>query len=298
MNNEFRVGRANFTLDATPEMTLRFGGTWKQFRFDSDQGRRSQDIEAINPTLLESHLGITDLGKSVGFGQGLTVSPGTPTSFYAPDLAKFTQQFGIDCNCINKWGDYRAVVDGRQGNAVTETDLAGYFQVDYHFDLFGRPLRGDAGLRVANTRVVGRGNVGGTDGVLGIPVTAHNDYTDWLPSMNMTYEPIHDFLVRFAASQVIARPQLASLTPGTTSFASGLNAAGAAPAVTVGNPYLSPFRATNFDLSFEKYFGEQRADRGVAVQQEASIPSRSRSRARRRSPRCSSRRSTTSSSPR
>jgi TonB-dependent receptor len=52
----------------------------------------------------------------------------------------------------------------------------------------------------------------------------------------------------------MSRPQLNALTPGTTSFPTGLNAT-TAPAVTVGNPYLSPFRSTNFDISFEKYFG-------------------------------------------
>lgn len=254
VNNEFKVARLNFAFDLSDRLTLRFGGTAKQFDFDSDQGRRSQDIEAINPTLLEAGLTSAQLGQVVGFGQGLTVSPGTPTSFFAPNLDAFRNAFGIDCNCVNKWGDYRAVVDGRQRNAVTEKDLSGFVQADYDFDLFGRPLRGDVGVRVARTRVIGRGSVGATDGVLGLPVTAHNQYTDWLPSLNMVYEPMQSLLVRFAASKTIARPQLASLTPGTTSFASGLNAT-AAPAVTVGNPYLSPFRATNFDLSFEKYFG-------------------------------------------
>ena len=52
----------------------------------------------------------------------------------------------------------------------------------------------------------------------------------------------------------MARPMLQNLTPGTTSFASGLNAT-TAPAVTVGNPYLSPFRSTNLDFSLERYFG-------------------------------------------
>src|SRR4051812_8991331 len=254
VNNEFKVARLNFAFDLSRQLTLRFGATAKQFDFESDQGRRSQDIEAINPTLLEAGLTSAQLGQVIGFGQGLSVSPGTPTSFFAPNLNAFRQQFGIDCNCINKWGDFRAVVDGRQRNSVTEKDLSGFFQADYNFDLFGRPLRGDAGVRVARTRVIGNGSVGATDGALGLPVTAHNEYTDWLPSMNMTYEPMRDFLVRFAASKTIARPQLASLTPGTTAFASGLNAT-AAPAVTVGNPYLSPFRATNIDLSFEKYFG-------------------------------------------
>jgi TonB-dependent receptor len=254
VNNEFKVARLNFAFDLSDQLTLRFGATAKQFDFDADQGRRSQDIEAINPTLLEAGLTSAQLGRVVGFGQGLDVSAGTPTSFFAPSLDAFRNAFGIDCNCINKWGDFRAVVDGRQRNAVTEKDLSGFAQADYNFDLFGHPLRGDIGVRVARTRVTGQGSVGATDGVLGLPVTAHNEYTDWLPSLNAVYEPMQNFLVRFAASKTIARPQLASLTPGTTSFASGLNAT-AAPAVTVGNPYLSPFRATNVDLSFEKYFG-------------------------------------------
>jgi iron complex outermembrane receptor protein len=254
VNNEFKVARLNFAFDLTREFTIRFGGTFKQFDFDSDQGRRNQDIEAVNPTLLEAGLASTDLGQVLGFGKGLTVSQGTPTSFFAPDLDAFRSAFGIDCNCVNQWGDFRAVVDGRQRNAVTEKDLSGFLQLDYDFELFGRPLRGDAGVRVARTRVTGEGNVGGTDGVLGLPVTANHEYTDWLPSLNMNYEVSDGFLIRFAASKTIARPQLSSLTPGTTSFASGLNAT-AAPAITVGNPYLSPFRATNFDLSFEKYFG-------------------------------------------
>ncbi|PXA84589.1 TonB-dependent receptor [Nostoc sp. 3335mG] len=254
VDNEFRVARGNFTFEALPEMTIKFGGTYKEFAFESDQGRRAQDIEAINPTLVEAGIPITALGQTINFGQGLNVTPGTPTSFYAPDLNRFIEQFGINCNCVNKWGDYRAVADGRQRNSVSERDVSGYFQVDFRLDLFGRPLRGNAGLRVANTRVTGQGNVGGTDGVLGIPVTARHEYWDWLPATNINWEPMENFIVRFAASQTISRPQLASLTPGTTSFASGLNASGAAPAVTVGNPYLSPFRATNFDLSFERYF--------------------------------------------
>lgn len=256
VTNEYKVGRLNFALDALPDqLTLRFGATWKQFDFNSDQGRRNQSIEAINPTLAEARLNITDLGQTIGFGQGLQVPAGTPTSFYAPSLDKFVQQFGIDCNCVNKWGDFRAVVDGRQRNSVTERDLSGFFQVDFNFDVFGAPLRGDVGMRVARTRVNGRGNVGGSDGVSGLPVSARNEYFDWLPSTNLTYEPVRDLLVRFAAAKVIARPQLASLTPGTTSFPNGLSANGTAPSVTVGNPYLNPFRATNLDLSFEKYFG-------------------------------------------
>lgn len=254
VNNEFKVGRLNFAWEFTDALTLRFGGTWKQFDYEGAQARREQDIEAINPTLEEAGLRITDLGRTLGFGKGLTVSQGTPTRFYAPDLNAFRTQFQIDCNCINKWGDFRAVIDGREINSVTERDLSGFVQLDFDFDLFGNPLRGDVGVRVARTRVKGRGNVGGSRSSAGLPVEASNEYTDVLPSTNIVYEPFEDFLVRFAASKTMARPQLQALTPGTTSFPTGLNNTNA-PSITVGNPYLNPFRSTNLDLSFERYFG-------------------------------------------
>ncbi len=254
IDSKFRVARANFTYEILPEIALKFGGTYKEFAYAADQGRRNQGIEAINPTLPEAGLQISDLGRTVGFGPGLEVSEGTPSSYYTPDLAKMIDAFGINCNCVNKWGDYRASVDGRQRNAVSERDASGYLQVDYDLSLFGGPLRGNIGMRVANTRIEGSGNIGGSDGIAGLPVTARNEYWDWLPSMNANWEVADGFIVRFAAAKVISRPQLGSLTPGTTSFSNALATSGAAPSLTVGNPNLNPFRATNFDLSFERYF--------------------------------------------
>ncbi len=254
VENQFRVVRTNFAWEMGQELTLRFGGTFKRFNFAADQSRTNQDLEPINPTLAEAGLRITDLGRVVGFGQGLDLPQGTPTSFYAPDLNAFRQAFGIDCNCVNQWRDFRAIRDGRQRSEVQERDLSGFAQLDFDVRLLGRPLRGNAGLRIANTKVVGRGNVGGTDGVAGTPVSGTNEYTDYLPATNLNWEITDSFIARFAAARVISRPQLANLTPGTTSFPTGLNATNA-PTLTVGNPYLNPFRATNWDLSFERYFG-------------------------------------------
>ncbi|PVX30017.1 TonB-dependent receptor domain-containing protein [Sphingomonas pokkalii] len=254
VTNEYRVGRLNFAFEAVPEMTLRFGGTYKKFSYFADQQRRAQTIEALNPTLAEAKLNVTDLGQVYGFGQGLNVPAGTPTQFFAPDLGKFINAFGIDCNCVNKWGDFRVVPDGRQGGGVEERDASGFFQVDYDLTLLGGPLRGNVGLRVANTKVSGTGNVGGADGITGIPVVARHEYWDWLPSTNINWEAQPGLLIRFAAAKVMSRPQLANLTPGTTAFSSTLAVNGSAPSLTVGNPYLSPFRATNLDLSIEKYF--------------------------------------------
>ncbi len=253
--NTFRVARGNLTWDVNDQFKVSTGLTYKRFSYFSSQGRRNSDIEAINPTLAEAKLAITDLGQTLGFGRGLDVSAGTPTSFYAPDVSKFEQAFGINCNCINKWGDFRAQADARQSNRVTEDDLSGYLQFDWDAELLGRPFRGNAGTRIARTIVRGTGAVGGAaNGVAGVTVTARNEYTDFLPALNATWEIYDDTLLRFATSKVIARPQLAALTPGTTSFPTGLNAT-TAPQITVGNPFLNPYRATNIDWAIERYFG-------------------------------------------
>ncbi len=258
VRNTFAVNRGSLAWKATEELTFQAGLTWKRFTFYSTSGRNNTTIEAINPTLAEAGIGsITTLGRTVGFGQGLNLQAGTPTSFFVPDLNKFISAFGIDCNCVNKYSDYRLTQDGRNANQVSERDLSGYFQIDWDTTLFGHPFRGNSGVRVANTQVQSTGSVGGAgNGALGVVVTARNEYTDVLPSTNLVWTIARNFLFRFAASKVIARPQLNALTPGTTAFPTGLPTNGSAPSVTVGNPYLKPFRATNFDISFERYFGK------------------------------------------
>ncbi|MEG3176587.1 TonB-dependent receptor [Sphingomonas sp. RB3P16] len=253
--NSFRVARGSLIWDVNDLFKVQGGLTYKRFSYSSLQARRNSDIEAINPTLAEAKLAITDLGRSFDFGRGLQVPAGTPTSFYAPDIGKFSNAFGIDCNCVNKFGDFRAQGDARQANRVTENDVSGYLEFDWDGTLFGKPFRGNAGTRIAKTIVRGTGSVGGAaNGVAGVLVTARNEYTDYLPAFNAAWEFLPNTLLRLASAKVIARPQLAALTPGTTSFPTGLNAT-TAPQITVGNPYLNPYRATNYDVALEHYFG-------------------------------------------
>ena len=82
--------------------------------------------------------------------------------------------------------------------------------------------------------------------------TVERDYDDTLPSLNLVADSADDFLVRFGAAKVMARPGLGNLTPGVTVSVSGGNRT-----VTGGNPLLDPFRATTADLGFEWYFAEE-----------------------------------------
>ncbi|MFV3073194.1 TonB-dependent receptor [Niveispirillum fermenti] len=104
----------------------------------------------------------------------------------------------------------------------------------------------------------------GTDswnGVLRDSETIANErsYTDILPSLNMVFDLDEGQKVRFAASRVVARQNLFDLGRGfrvdftrnpTTDLFEATNG-------SAGNPDLDPFRASQFDVGYEYYFGTQ-----------------------------------------
>ncbi len=162
--------------------------------------------------------------------------------------------WGIDCNCINAFGDWRLISTGGNRALVSETDSSLYAQVDFNTDFLGRNIFGNIGLRYAKTELDAGGNLGTTFRI------ATNEYEDYLPSINVAYEVMPDMLLRLAASKVMARPLLANVSPGgsiATSCTPGVGGRCAAdPAISIGNPYLEPFRSTNLDASLEWYFSE------------------------------------------
>lgn len=103
-------------------------------------------------------------------------------------------------------------------------------------------------------------------------INIDNSYEYWLPSLNVKWELNDEMLIRFAASQAITPPNIADLNASRNAraelgFVTDTNPApGTLPGVVDivpdairidgGNPNLEPIEATNFDLSFEYYFGD------------------------------------------
>jgi TonB-dependent receptor len=79
--------------------------------------------------------------------------------------------------------------------------------------------------------------------------TGKNDYSDFLPSLNVTYSVTDDTLVRFAAAKVMRRADFGQLSPAFDVDNSIVTA-------DQGAIDLDPYRATQFDVSVEHYFGE------------------------------------------
>jgi iron complex outermembrane receptor protein len=131
---------------------------------------------------------------------------------------------------------------------VKEVSTEGYVKVDFKSTLGGLPLTGDIGARIAHIGTTSSGYKS-PNGTTFTPVSITNDYTDFLPSLNMTLHLNDDQLLRFGASVGIARPPLDALTTGFS-----LNGQGTQPTGGGGNPLLKPYKADQLDLSWEWYF--------------------------------------------
>ena len=172
-----------------------------------------RNTDTLNPTLLEAGAPPRDMGKIDRVRPGpQRARRARPTSFYVPDIDKFDKLFEFTAIASTN-GATGALTNMRNGGrdnfAVEEQDTRFYLQFDFDTELFGRPFRGNVGHARRDHRP--RHRSGGRRPAA--PIVGTNNYTDWLPSMNLIYEPIDNVLVRFAASKVMARPLLGNLSP-------------------------------------------------------------------------------------
>jgi TonB-dependent receptor len=258
-DNDYQGGHLNFDLRMNDSLSLEFGGTRREYKFKTNQGQRLTN-EVLNPTLLELGVTSADMGRVYDFGQGLDLPAGTPTSFFAPNLDAFREITGFDCNCVNKWADWRLSYTSNPGNqfGVDEFDSSYFVQMNFDTTVFDHRVFGNLGQRKADTRVVSSGfttapTAAGTSGPR--PLEARHSYSDDLPSANLAFEISDKLIARAGWAKVMARPLLANLAPSITGLTTP-SATGSIGSLTIGNPDLSPFRAKNTDLSLEWYFQE------------------------------------------
>lgn len=255
-NNRNDVAQLNVAWEVNDTWSVKFGPDYKKYSFDTYEFRRVNQ----NDTIFAPPAGttVTNLTTTLtGFGRGLNLPAGTPTSWVIPNLSAIAQAYNIYCNCIISGpaggpGDF-TLSSTTNGNArgnnrgVTETDTGGWLMADYNTQLLGRPVRGNIGARYVQTKVSAYGYQSTGGGSL---VTVDHSYDDFLPSANVSIDVTRDFVVRLAAAKVMTRPQLGFLSPGGSISTTGTLA------INTGNPLLKPFRAKTLDASFEWYFGK------------------------------------------
>ena len=239
---------------ASDNWTIKGGIDNKRYTFDTFEFRRVNQ----NDTIFAPPTGTTVASLTTnltGFGNGMGMPAGTPTSWVIPNLPAIAQAYDIYCNCLKSGavggpGDF-TLSSTTNGNArgnnrsVVETDQGAFLMADFDTKLGNVPVRGNVGARYVRTEQVATGyqaNAGGTE------VTVTNSYNDWLPALNLAATLRPDFIVRLGAASVMSRPQLGNLNPGGTISTTGTLS------ITSGNALLQPFRAKTLDTSFEWYF--------------------------------------------
>jgi len=160
-------------------------------------------------------------------------------------------------------------------NTQDEHTYAAYLKVSFGSEVGGLPYDGNLGVRVVRTLDTADGFVTmGSFGLKDVPATlnpagyaffpgfstplsAKNDYTDVLPSLNLRLHWAEHLQSRLAVSEGMARPdfsQLQAFNSLGTSIDSG-TAVQKFTGAANGNPELKPTKAFQLDGTLEWYFG-------------------------------------------
>ena len=160
---------------------------------------------------------------------------------------------------------------------IDEEILSAYADFVFQGDLGEMPWTVNVGFRYSETTTTASGNQATLldisqnplDGTIldqtyiedangqraSVPISLKNTYSNLLPSLNVKFEIEEDMLLRFGYSETLTRPTMESMRPVTnigTTRPDLLLASG-------GNPYLTPFLSTNWDVSYEWYYADASA---------------------------------------
>jgi TonB-dependent receptor len=234
--NEFKTVTLSGEWAASDTISIEAGGSYKQFGFSSTESRRD--------TVLTATTRVQPFALTAGESYLTSLTSGSPgpsgidRTFVVPDIDAIAARVGLYT------GNFPLVVQNGAVNDVVEDDFAGFLQGSLDTTLGSWGLRAVAGVRYVRTEVSATGILSGN------AVTVDNTYTDWLPSLSVVLEPTDKLLLRANVARQMARPTLASLTPGGTFNAFSQT-------LSFGNPMLDPFRANSVDFGVEWYFAPE-----------------------------------------
>jgi iron complex outermembrane recepter protein len=135
---------------------------------------------------------------------------------------------------------------------VDEKTFAGFGQLDLDTYVGGMRLRANAGLRYYSTDLVSSGHLSQViAGVTAfVPVSVGTNSHGFLPAANLALDVAKDVVVRLSASRNVNRPAL-----GDLAAAGSITTRPNGGSLSLGNPYLKPYKATSVEGGVEWYMG-------------------------------------------
>ena len=187
-----------------------------------------------------------------------------PSGWVWPDPDDVFQTYFVDRRGEIPESLFQSASDSRSEDFfINEKTTALYLMGHLAGTLGDIPFSGNAGVRVVQVDRASTGNVqpiqdivyseaSGVYSFVLLPAefqTHDNDYTYWLPSVNLKFELREDLLLRGAWGKTMAQPNFDDLNPGGFKLASTRR-------VQEGNPYLEPHVAEQLDISLEWYLSD------------------------------------------
>lgn len=158
---------------------------------------------------------------------------------------------------------------------VNEQVTTAYVQVNIDTDLGSIPVRGNVGFQAVGVEQDSTGFETFPGNGIGRETSGGANYTDYLPSVNLSFSLPADQRIRVAAARQVARPRMDQMRANSNidvarDLANNPLTGEANPIDPVtgvrtpfwtrngGNPALDPWLADAYDISYEKYFGGNR----------------------------------------
>lgn len=241
--NSYTTFGGDLTFDINEVFTLHGGINWRNYKFKTSERRRWNGTANSTANIEGTRPGFTTATPIADYSNLITYNG---VSWLIPDIDAAAAEWDLYDESVFLMSPLGQLAANR---GVIEEVLGAYAQLDWTTDLGPVGFRGNFGVRWVETEQTssGRSIIAGADAL----TTVTHSYDDILPSLNLVFEPVQDFLIRFSASQVMSRAGLGSLNPNPAVSVSGSNRT-----ITAGNPQLDPIRADAYDLSAEWYFSE------------------------------------------
>lgn len=145
---------------------------------------------------------------------------------------------------------------------VGEDVLTTYAMLNLGADVGSSTLTGNVGVQLVQTEQSSDGIAASGSPATPIPLHVNQDYSETLPSLNLSLRMPSNLIARLAVARQIARARMddmrASINFGyDAARASSTNVQLSPWSGEGGNAFLKPWKADAVDLSLEKYFGRE-----------------------------------------
>lgn len=234
---------------------VRFGDSDNNVNLGFDYNQDGRSIIGYDNSAAWSQVVCQGTGSSVcdgGAGSAIPLSalssylmPG-PDGFITADYARLMA--ATDYAALEKSAPVsQSSNTGATTGSFNDRDWGFYVETNLSTQLMNRPLRFNAGVRYVTTDQTVGGPV--ASGATTRWTSFHNSYDNMLPSFNLAWTVAPDIVLRMDASRTMTRPDPSAMLPNTN-FSDP-----SAETASQGNPNLSPYTSTNFDLAGEWYTG-------------------------------------------